>query len=91
GWFGPLCKYQCHCKQNQCTRDGNCPHGCAKGWFGPQCQYEDIGQLSKSGSEVLFDGDEATCLETAEVQIEWNTSIPFTWMRLNFKNHGQFV
>ncbi|KAK3801336.1 hypothetical protein RRG08_049102 [Elysia crispata] len=42
GWYGPNCKYQCHCAGSApCDKhDGSCSSGCHQDWFGPACQYE---------------------------------------------------
>ncbi|CAL1548042.1 unnamed protein product, partial [Lymnaea stagnalis] len=82
GWFGPGCKYQCHCKENICRLDGTCSLGCARGWFGPQCQYEDIGPTLGNSFQQLFDGDDASCIRVTEGTIYLKTEIAFTWMRL---------
>ncbi|XP_046583547.1 uncharacterized protein LOC124290768 [Haliotis rubra] len=44
-WFGPSCRFQCHCyDRRQCdSTTGSCSSlGCETGYFGPGCQYFSI-------------------------------------------------
>ncbi|XP_071118130.1 uncharacterized protein [Haliotis cracherodii] len=44
-WFGPSCRFQCHCvDRRQCDfTTGRCSSfGCERGYFGPGCQYFSI-------------------------------------------------
>ncbi|XP_067679911.1 receptor-type tyrosine-protein phosphatase mu-like isoform X2 [Haliotis asinina] len=64
-WFGPSCRFQCHCfDRRQCdTTTGSCSSsGCERGYFGPGCQYHSIAfnqlttQSSTSSSSSAVDG-----------------------------------
>ncbi|KAH9490869.1 hypothetical protein Btru_033713 [Bulinus truncatus] len=98
GWFGPNCQYKCHCDTSgQCDVTGQCSTKCAAGWFGLKCQYQDLTALpgvtvtttpSQTTSTWLNDGDDVTCNDDQSLQslkISWNTSNPFTWMRIKVK------
>ncbi|KAK6991380.1 Fucolectin-1 [Biomphalaria glabrata] len=102
GWFGSRCQYQCHCKNNlACDVDGQCVTGCDAGWFGTGCQYVNLATLSdnlvtmtptQTATTWLTDGDDTTCngeVNIASLQIDFNGSYPFTWLRIKVKNTSQ--
>ncbi|RUS92206.1 hypothetical protein EGW08_000059 [Elysia chlorotica] len=85
GWFGPNCKYQCHCAGSaSCDKvDGSCSSGCHPDWFGPACQYRRM-TFSFTGGSWLTDTDDTTCnpWSTQSVTVTLDTPIPLTWVRL---------
>uniref|UniRef100_A0A2C9LLL7 Uncharacterized protein n=1 Tax=Biomphalaria glabrata TaxID=6526 RepID=A0A2C9LLL7_BIOGL len=102
GWFGSRCQYQCHCKNNlACDVDGQCVTGCDAGWFGTGCQYVNLATLSdnlvtmtptQTSTTWLTDGDDTTCnrdVNIASLQIDFNGSYPFTWLRIKVKHTSQ--
>ncbi|CAL1537367.1 unnamed protein product [Lymnaea stagnalis] len=91
GWFGSSCQYKCRCTNHLCTTDGECPDGdqCEQMWFGPACQYEDlvrVGQVRTTPPtklDIVTDGSDRTCLTNiTSLELVWNTSYPFTWLRI---------
>ncbi|CAL1532190.1 unnamed protein product [Lymnaea stagnalis] len=95
-WFGAVCQYKCHCKNNVACNviNGDCPNGCDIGWFGPACQYADLAktaQLTLSDGATqdvtkIIDGDDTTCAaitgSSFSLHITWTSNIYFTWLRL---------
>ncbi|BFZ15394.1 hypothetical protein BsWGS_18433 [Bradybaena similaris] len=66
GWWGPECKYMCHCNISQTcdATDGSCPAGdtCAKEYMGPSCQYRDLMcRMGRRTPAFLYDCDDRTC------------------------------
>ncbi|KAI8773631.1 hypothetical protein BgiBS90_026049 [Biomphalaria glabrata] len=72
-YFGPSCRYQCHC-QKGCDKFGACLNGstCATGWFGFLCQLKDLTRsaprpslvtIPKTNRPFLHDDDIDTCVE----------------------------
>ncbi|XP_048256480.1 uncharacterized protein LOC124133220 isoform X1 [Haliotis rufescens] len=65
-WFGPSCRFQCHCfDRRQCDiTTGRCfSFGCDEGYFGPGCQYFSIAykqQTQSSTSSTAVDGYTST-------------------------------
>ncbi|KAH9494733.1 hypothetical protein Btru_017739, partial [Bulinus truncatus] len=96
GWFGSNCQYLCHCDvNNTCNDNGQCSTKCARGWFGQACQYQDLATASSDASVTtsptqttttwLTDGSDTTCNTDTNIQlvkISWNTTYPFTWLRV---------
>ncbi|CAL1527912.1 unnamed protein product, partial [Lymnaea stagnalis] len=79
GWYGSLCQYKCHCSNNSCTK-------CDMGWFGPACQY---GKLY-GPDDLITDADDATCVTNiTSLEVVWNVSYPFTWLRLTTRHEGE--
>ncbi|KAK3757808.1 hypothetical protein RRG08_036697 [Elysia crispata] len=87
-WYGPNCKYQCHCAGSApCDRhDGSCSSGCEQGWFGAACQYGSIGftLLGKSTQDWLTDQNDTTCNDDEEtpVFLTLKSPIPLKWSRV---------
>ncbi|KAH9494724.1 hypothetical protein Btru_017728 [Bulinus truncatus] len=95
GWFGSNCQYLCRCDgSNTCNDNGQCSTKCASGWFGQTCQYQDLVTISEATVTIsptqttttwLTDGSDTTCNTDTSIQlvkISWNTSYPFTWLRI---------
>ncbi|KAK0065100.1 multiple epidermal growth factor-like domains 10 [Biomphalaria pfeifferi] len=96
GWFGFKCQFMCHCSaKGTCQNTGRCLTKCDNGWFGESCQYQDLATIPGSTITTLptqatltwlTDRDETTCNvddSLTSIQVSWNTSFPFTWLRLN--------
>ncbi|KAH9494722.1 hypothetical protein Btru_017717 [Bulinus truncatus] len=99
GWFGSKCQYACHCRASSaCDVNGQCPSQCASGWFGLGCQYQDLTTIpgatvttlpTQTTTTWLTDGSDTTCNTDTKIQfvkISWNTTYPFTWLRLKVKD-----
>ncbi|KAH9502201.1 hypothetical protein Btru_070384 [Bulinus truncatus] len=89
-WFGPNNNLRCHCTTG-CNSEGFCVNNgkCISGWFGIKCQYQNIANNGTFNppqySSILNDGDNTTCIDDSSFQsleVKWDTSYPFTWMRL---------
>ncbi|KAH9494596.1 hypothetical protein Btru_019958 [Bulinus truncatus] len=94
GWFGPNCRYKCHCTDG-CDRQGNCLGStCETGWFGHLCQYKNL--VNRDFSEVtsdevsvdqVIDGVDETCVMLTEmkthISVQFNHPIVFTFLRLH--------
>ncbi|XP_055884637.1 uncharacterized protein LOC106051812 [Biomphalaria glabrata] len=89
GWFGKFCQYKCHCQK--CDSKGDCMDttSCLSGWFGYKCQYRDlVNYLNTNPYKWLTDRNDLTCNENenvTDIVLTFNTSIPYTWMRLIYK------
>ncbi|KAK0065110.1 cell death abnormality protein 1 [Biomphalaria pfeifferi] len=99
GWFGSKCQFMCHCSAfGICDDTGRCLTKCDNGWFGQSCQYQDLATIPGATITAvpqqktltwLTDRDETTCNQSANlttIQISWDTSFPFTWLRLNINS-----
>ncbi|KAH9490852.1 hypothetical protein Btru_033551 [Bulinus truncatus] len=95
-WFGPCDNLRCHCATG-CNLEGFCYNNgkCINGWFGIKCQYQNIannGTLNPlQYSMILYDGDNSTCIDDLSLQsleVKWDKSYPFTWMRLVVKDQS---
>ncbi|KAH9489053.1 hypothetical protein Btru_059354 [Bulinus truncatus] len=102
GWFGSNCQYLCHCDSSgSCDVNGQCSTKCASGWFGLNCQYQDLATvpgvtLSTTPVQTtptwLTDSDDLTCnvdQNIRSLRILWNTTYPFTWMRVKLADSSR--
>ncbi|KAK3790223.1 hypothetical protein RRG08_051507 [Elysia crispata] len=93
-WYGPSCKYQCHCAGSaSCDEhDGSCSSGCEQGWFGAACQYGSIGftVLENSTLDWLTDQDDTTCNDNKETHfyLTLKTPVPLKWSRIVVNSPG---
>ncbi|XP_055884639.1 receptor-type tyrosine-protein phosphatase epsilon-like [Biomphalaria glabrata] len=89
-WFGNNCQYKCHCQNTDCDTNGDCvaPSTCERGWFGYKCQYRDLtSYINTTENRWLIDGNDSTCsvdTNLTSISVTFNSSIPYTWMRLVF-------
>ncbi|XP_055885026.1 uncharacterized protein LOC106052999 [Biomphalaria glabrata] len=95
--FGSRNQYLCHC-EDQCDQQGSCfgaSNKCVNEWFGLGCQYQNLAfsfspVINPNEAERLFkENDEYKCdILNAQtpISIQWNTSTPFTWMRIKVNN-----
>uniref|UniRef100_A0A2C9LFA2 EGF-like domain-containing protein n=2 Tax=Biomphalaria glabrata TaxID=6526 RepID=A0A2C9LFA2_BIOGL len=62
GWFGPGCRFKCHCK-TACNGTGSCVDElCEIGYFGYRCQYRDLATMATQEVDEVTDGDDNTCM-----------------------------
>ncbi|GFN99405.1 tyrosine-protein kinase receptor tie-1 [Plakobranchus ocellatus] len=86
GWFGPKCRYKCHCDSDtvQChEKTGDCtqPGRCRTGWFGPACQFRIAPTTLPSWAT---DNKPETCYSSGHQSIVAKLSSPqrLTWLLL---------
>ncbi|BFZ22083.1 hypothetical protein BsWGS_25122 [Bradybaena similaris] len=98
GWFGPLCKLQCHCKLSACNgKTGSCPLGepCAPSYFGPGCQYVNwaFTDSDKRTPAFLRDEDVNTCNDNpsaTSVTLTFGTPHRVIWFRMLLNEESMF-
>ncbi|RUS79048.1 hypothetical protein EGW08_013205, partial [Elysia chlorotica] len=92
-WFGPSCRYQCHCEdyRNCDSGKGTCADRCDLGFFGPACQYwasEFSAAAGQPDLSWLTDDDQQTCNVRADQSVAVALSRPhlLTWVRVSVNN-----